>query len=108
MVAPIECYQIFPPFDRAPRLTSLSLKSNESSCEGTFVLHYLDDVLEGVFSQEPLLQQEWTNGWLTTSKEEKSTKALKPDWVAFVKPWINKIDLAACEVKPPNKSVSFL
>ncbi|KAI8343541.1 hypothetical protein BC941DRAFT_465702 [Chlamydoabsidia padenii] len=46
------------------------------------------------------------NGRLTTSKEEKSTKTLKPGWVAFVKPWINKFDLTACEVKPPNKSVS--
>ncbi|KAI8338529.1 hypothetical protein BC941DRAFT_451710 [Chlamydoabsidia padenii] len=85
---------------------SILFRLNESSCEDTFVLRYLDDILEGVFSQEPLLQQEWANGWLTASKEEKSTKALKPDWVAFVKPWINKFDLAVCEVKPPNKSVS--
>ncbi|KAI8333161.1 hypothetical protein BC941DRAFT_455267 [Chlamydoabsidia padenii] len=34
------------------------------------------------------------NGWLTTSKEEKSTKALKSDWVAVVKSWINRFDLA--------------
>ncbi|KAI8333585.1 hypothetical protein BC941DRAFT_473332 [Chlamydoabsidia padenii] len=45
-------------FRLAPRLTSLSLKSNESSCQDNFVHHYLDDVLDGVLSQEPLLQQE--------------------------------------------------
>ncbi|KAI8333964.1 hypothetical protein BC941DRAFT_473191 [Chlamydoabsidia padenii] len=46
-------------FCLAPRLISSYLKSNKSSCEDTFAHHYLDDVSDGVFSQKPLLQQEW-------------------------------------------------
>ncbi|KAI8337087.1 hypothetical protein BC941DRAFT_470822 [Chlamydoabsidia padenii] len=45
-------------FRLAPRLNTLSLKSNESSCKNTFAHHYLDDALDGVFSQELLSHQE--------------------------------------------------
>lgn len=27
----------------------------------------------------------------------------KPDWFAYVKPWIKKFKLATCEIKPPSK-----
>lgn len=27
----------------------------------------------------------------------------KPDWFAYVKPWIRKFKLATCEIKPPSK-----
>ncbi|KAI8340317.1 hypothetical protein BC941DRAFT_468583 [Chlamydoabsidia padenii] len=65
---------------------------NESSCENTFVHHYLVDALDGYFSQEALLQQEWLGlgmgKWMVGDIQGR------------------KFDLAACEVKPPNKSVS--
>ncbi|KAI8329736.1 hypothetical protein BC941DRAFT_476106 [Chlamydoabsidia padenii] len=45
-------------FRLASPLIFLSLKNNKSSCEDNFVHHYIDDVLDGDFSQEPLSQQE--------------------------------------------------
>lgn len=33
----------------------------------------------------------------------KNDDQLKPDWIAYVKPWFKKLNIIACEVKPPSK-----
>jgi hypothetical protein len=32
-----------------------------------------------------------------------SDSQYKPDWFAYVKPWIKRFTIAACEIKPPSK-----
>ncbi|CAO3588423.1 unnamed protein product [Absidia cylindrospora] len=83
----------------APRLVK---RMADDVSEGTFVHLYLDGILDGVFSTEPMLHQEWANGWLSSSKSE-SSKVSKPDWVVYVKPWWQRCDVAVCEVKSVNK-----
>ncbi|CAO3599446.1 unnamed protein product [Absidia cylindrospora] len=86
-------------FNCAPRLAKRII---DEPSEDTFVHVYLDAILDGIFSTEPLLKQEWANGWLSSSKLELN-KVFKPDWVVYVKPWYRRCDLAVCEVKPPGK-----
>lgn len=33
----------------------------------------------------------------------KNDDQVKPDWIAYVKPWFKKFNIIACEVKPPSK-----
>lgn len=33
----------------------------------------------------------------------KSDEQIKPDWMAYVKPWFKKFNIVACEVKPPSE-----
>lgn len=50
-----------------------------------------------------LFHQEWANGYISSSSKKKS---FKPDWVCYIKPWINRFDLVICEVKAPGKKNS--
>ncbi|CAO3597735.1 unnamed protein product [Absidia cylindrospora] len=75
-------------FNCAPRLAKRMIGDPSKD---TFVHFYLDGILDDVFSSKPRLQQEWANGWLSSSKLERN-KAFKPDWVVYVKLWWQRCD----------------
>lgn len=33
----------------------------------------------------------------------KNDEPVKPDWIAYIKPWFKKFNIVACEVKPSSK-----
>ncbi|CAO3614354.1 unnamed protein product [Mucor hiemalis] len=82
-------------FDLAPRLVLPSDHSENG--EDTFVKSYLECFLDTIFSSEEMFFQSWAN----VVMNNKSEVQLKPDWAAYVKPWLKKV--VSWEVKPPSK-----
>ncbi|KAI8371691.1 uncharacterized protein BYT42DRAFT_622841, partial [Radiomyces spectabilis] len=69
--------------------------------EDIFIHTHLDALLSNVFATDPIFKQEWSNGALGSSRGV--VDLIKPDWMAFVRPWFTRSDLVVCEVKPEGK-----
>ncbi|KAI9496431.1 hypothetical protein BDB00DRAFT_892354 [Zychaea mexicana] len=81
-------------FNIVPRIAR---KRDTYMIEDTFVYLYLDSLLDDLFSTEEVFYQSWANSSLESSTQ------MKPDWLNYIRPWHMKIDITACEVKPPSK-----
>ncbi|CAO3654325.1 unnamed protein product [Cunninghamella echinulata] len=85
-------------FNLVPKL--VHIPDEAKNAEDTFVHLFITDMIEHIFMTNDLLHQEWANGYISSSTNKKS---FKPDWVCYIKPWINRYDLVICEVKAPGK-----
>ncbi|KAG1039318.1 hypothetical protein G6F43_012535 [Rhizopus delemar] len=84
-------------FDIVPQLTKYV--DDDEKGEDTFIKNYLECFLANVFSIEESMYQSWANVVLNNKNDDQ----VKPDWIAYVKPWFKKFNIVACEVKPPSK-----
>ncbi|CEG65603.1 hypothetical protein RMATCC62417_02354 [Rhizopus microsporus] len=84
-------------FELVPRLTK-EVDADETG-EDTFVKNYIDCFFDNIFSVDDHFYQSWANIVLINTNDSQ----YKPDWFAYVKPWIKKFKLATCEIKPPSK-----
>ncbi|KAG1544971.1 hypothetical protein G6F49_010936 [Rhizopus delemar] len=84
-------------FELVPRLTK-EVDANETG-EDTFIKNYINCFFDNIFSVDNHFYQPWANIILINTNDSQ----YKPDWFAYVKPWIKKFKLATCEIKPPSK-----
>ncbi|KAG1166781.1 hypothetical protein G6F36_012808 [Rhizopus arrhizus] len=84
-------------FDIVPQLTKYV--DDDEKGEDTFIKNYLECFLTNIFSIEESMYQSWANVVLNNKNDDQ----VKPDWIAYVKPWFKKFNIIACEVKPPSK-----
>ncbi|KAI9491344.1 hypothetical protein BDB00DRAFT_789602 [Zychaea mexicana] len=91
--------------DEMQLATRLVNNPKSDPCEDTFVHRYLDALFDGVLCSDPLIETEWANAWMNSSKEDR-VLVYKPDYIVFVKPHNVRFDIAACEVKAPKKTAA--